>query len=103
MSRPYGEKFLKTLYAADERQLGVQLGRLCVRANIPASYVAPALEVTRMTIYMWFRGQDIRAKTRKKVEAMIGLMKNDFDEGILPVKTNFDAKIYIEGLVGIKL
>jgi len=103
MARPYGEKFLKALYAADERQLGVQLGRLCVKANIPASYVAPALEVTRMTIYLWFRGQDIRAKTRKRVEVMIDLMTKDFDAGILPVKTNFDAKLYIEGLVGIKL
>jgi hypothetical protein len=103
MSRPYSEKFLRDLYVADANQVGVQLGRLCVETNIPATYVAAALGVTRMTVYSWYRGSDIRMKKRKEVEAMIRLLKQDIAAGILPVKTSFDAKLYIESLVGIKL
>ena len=103
MARPYSKKFLDELYEADIRQIGVQLGRLCVKCNIPATYVAKALGVSRITVYSWFRGQDIRARKRKEVEVMIDLMQKDLTEHVLPAKTMTDAKTYIEGLVGIKL
>jgi hypothetical protein len=103
MARPYSEKFLLSLAAADPTQVGVQLGRLCVEADIPASYIASALGVSRMTVYSWFRGQDIRLKRRKSVEVIIDLMKNDFAAGLLPAKTKFDAKLYIENMAGIKI
>lgn len=103
MGRPYTEQFLKVLYAADTQQVGVQLGRLCVESNIPATYVAAALGVSRVTVYSWYRGSDIRMKKRREVEAMIRLLKQDTGAGILPAKTFVDAKLYIESLVGIKL
>jgi|SRR6267154_4143806 len=103
MSRSYSEKFLLTLTQADPKQAGVQLGRLCVEANVPATYIAKALGVTRMTVYSWFRGQDIRRPKRKIVEAIIDLMQQDFMSGTLPAKTRFDAKAYVEQLAGIKI
>jgi hypothetical protein len=103
MSRPYSEKFLLSLSEADASQAGVQLGRLCVEANVPATYIAKALGVTRMTVYCWFRGQDIRKIRRKSVEVLVDLMRQDFANGVLPVKTRFDAKSYIEDLTGEKI
>jgi hypothetical protein len=103
MERPYSEKFLLSLIKADPSQVGVQLGRLCIEAEIPATYIAKALDVTRMTVYSWFRGQDIRKTKRKEVEALIGLMRGDFANGRLPVKNRFEAKAYIEEMSGIKL
>jgi len=103
MSRPYSEKFLLSLSEADPTQVGVQLGRLCVDANIPATYIAKALSVTRMTVYSWFRGQDIRRPKRKQVEVLIDLMREDFANGILPAKDSIAAKRYIETMIGAQL
>jgi hypothetical protein len=103
MARPYSEKFLRELQNADDRQMGVQLARLCVDAGIPATYIAVALESTRMTVYSWFRGQDIRRKKRREVEVLIDLMRKDFKKGTLPVETHEEAKGYVEDLIGMPL
>lgn len=100
MARPYSQDFLVSLQSADERQIGVQLARLCVDANVPASYIATALDTTRMTVYSWFRGQDIRRKKRKTVEALVDLMKQDFESGILPALNRKAARAYVENLIG---
>ena len=98
--RSYGQKFLLELKDADPTRLGVQLGRLCVDANIPALYVAKVLKVSKTTIYAWFRGQYIREENRKAVEVFIDLVKKDTAEGILPAKNTLDAKLYLESMVG---
>ena len=49
MPRSYGDKFLVALKDGDPTRLGVKLGRVCVEANLPAAYVAKALDVSRMT------------------------------------------------------
>jgi hypothetical protein len=100
MTRPFSKEFLTSLQTADEKQLGVQLGRLTVEACIPASFLAKALGVTRTSIYSWFRGQDIRHRKRKEVEVLIDLMKEDFKNGVLPVSTQEEAKKYIQELIG---
>jgi hypothetical protein len=103
MSRPYSEPFLLALFKADENSLGVQLGRLCVQANLPASYIAVVLEVSRITVYNWFRAKDIRDKNKKSVETLIDLMKRDMEAGVLPAKTRIDAKMYLENLSGLRI
>jgi hypothetical protein len=103
MTRPYSEQFLLSLTQADPNQIGVQLGRLCVEADIPATYIAAALSVTRMTVYSWFRGQDIRRPKRKEVEVLVDLMRQDFANGVLPVRSRFHAKSYVEQMAGIKI
>jgi hypothetical protein len=48
MARPYSEQFLLALRKADPTRIGVQLGRVCVKANLPTTYVAEAFNVSRM-------------------------------------------------------
>jgi hypothetical protein len=103
MPRPYGQKFLIELIAADPTSLGVRLGRLCVDANLPASYVSTALATSRVSVYNWFRGSGIREDKRIAVEAFMALVQKDIEEGILPAKTLSDAKIYIESMLGVEI
>jgi hypothetical protein len=65
--RSYGDKFLLELRDADPNRLGVQLGRICVDANLPAMHVSKVLEVSKTTVYAWFRGQYIREENRRRV------------------------------------
>ena len=103
MARPYSEKFLLQLNNNQNDLLGIKLAKLCVKANLPATYVAEALETTRTTVYSWFRGQGIRENKRKVVEAFISLVETDLANNDLPVKNTADAKKYIEKLLGITL
>lgn len=103
MSRPYGDKFLRFLNDTQEKELGIELARLCVTANIPASHVAAALEASRMTVYCWFRGQEIRKKKRKTVEVFMELVREDLSKGILPAKNAVASKAYIAALIGVSV
>lgn len=103
MPRSYSEEFLLDLQRADPTRLGVQLGRLCVEANLPAAYVARALETSRMTVYKWFRGCGVREDKRKTIEVFMDLVRQDMKKGLLPAPTMFDAKRYIEEMVGITI
>jgi len=103
VARPYSERFLLNLQRADGGSLGVQLGRLCVEANLPAAYVAKALETSRISVYNWFRGRGIRENKRRTVEVFMDLVKQDMKAGYLPARTIIDAKIYIESMIGVKI
>jgi len=104
MPRPYSDKFLLALQEEpEEPSLGIELGRLCVAAKLPATYVAVALETTRMTVYSWFRGQEIRKQRRKNVRVFMDLIKDDLERNILPVASNKEAKVYIENLAGVRI
>lgn len=104
MPRPYSDAFLRRLNdEAQEVTLGVELGRACIAANLPASYVAVALEATRATIYSWFRGQHIRKARRDNVRTFLALLRGDLERGILPAKTNLEAKTYLENLAGVRI
>jgi hypothetical protein len=100
MPRTYGDKLLLQLKDADSTLLGVQLGRLCVEANLPVAYIAKALEVTRNTVHLWFRGQVMHESKRKIVEAFMYLVEEDMKNGVLPALTTKQAKSYIEGMLG---
>lgn len=102
MARPYSQKFLLGLYNSNSDGLGVELGRLCVKANLPAVYVAIACETTRTTVYSWFRGQGIREGKHKLVKAFITLVEDDLANGLLPAKNVLDAKKYMESMLGVK-
>lgn len=103
MARSYGDKFLVQLNRDEGNTLGVQLGRLCVQAKIPAVYVAVALETSGTSVYSWFRGQGIRENKRRTVEVFMDLVREDITNGRLPAKSRLDAKAYIEGMVGVKI
>ena len=100
MARPYSQKFLLDLYRNNSTSLGVNLARLCVNANLPATYVAAALETTRTTVYSWFPGQGIREGKHNLIKTFIELVEEDMANGVLPAKTVLDAKRYIEQMIG---
>ena len=57
---------------ADERLLGVQLGRICLDKGIPASDVAEYLNVSRVTVYKWFKGTvDVSYKHADRVANLV--------------------------------
>jgi hypothetical protein len=100
MSRTYSESFLIELHKANPNRAGTALALACVKANLPAKYVAIALDVTRMTVFSWFRGKPIRHKNLLKVETFTDLVESDTAKGILPAKTTAAAKAYIEEMIG---
>lgn len=103
MPRSYSDKFIMELSKIDSDHIGVQLGKLCVEANIPATYVAVALETSRMSVHSWFRGQEIRKSKHKLISAFMNLVKQDMRQGRLPAKSHIDAKDYIEEMLGIEI
>lgn len=96
MPRPYSNELRNSLNENNPDRLGVQLGKLCVKANLPALYIAKAFGVTRMSIHSWFRGQYVREKNFNKIENFIKIAEEDFRTGILPALTLNEAKDYIE-------
>jgi hypothetical protein len=103
MSRPYSEAFLLELHRANPNKAGIALALACVRANLPAKYVAHALEVTRMTVFSWFRGKPIRHNNLLKIETFTDLVESDTAKGILPAKNTAAARAYIEEMIGRKI
>ena len=99
MARPYSEQFLISLQKADPTRIGVQLGKICVKANLPTTYVAKAFNVSRMSIHSWFRGQYVREKNYEKITKFIELINKGIDKGILPATTSTDAKDFIQSKV----
>ena len=103
MPRSYSEVFLIELHKANPNRAGTALALACVKANIPAKYVAAALEVTRMTLFSWFRGKPIRDKNLLKVETLTDLIESDTAKGLLPAKNMREAKAYIQEMIGIEI
>ena len=102
MPRSYGEKFLRQLADTqnDENNLGIDLAKLCVKANLPMVYVCKALDVTKLTIFHWFRGREIRPANRPKVHVFMALVERDTEAGVLPAPDMKAAKAYISDMVG---
>ncbi len=103
MSRSYSHRFLLALQQADGDRLGVRLGRLCVEANLPVSYVAKALETSRISLYNWFKGKGIHEDKRRVVEVFMDLVQQDMNSGVLPAASTIEAKFYIESMIGVKI
>lgn len=103
MPRTYSEAFLIELHKANPNRAGTALALACVKANLTAKYIAEALEVTRMTVFSWFRGKPIRHKNLLKVEVLTDLIESDTAKGILPARNMVVAKQYIEEMIGRKI
>lgn len=57
MSYGYSAKLVALNKQADKANLGVRLGRACIKENLPVTLVATALGVSRQTLYNWFIGR----------------------------------------------
>lgn len=72
MSRGYTTKFVKAVNDADQTKVGVQLGQLCIKNDIPVSHVAEFLGVTRMTVYHWFKGEtNVLKAHQEKIDKLV--------------------------------
>ena len=72
MSRGYTTKFVKAVNEADQTKVGVQLGQLCIKNDIPVAHVAEFLGVTRMTVYHWFKGKtNVLKAHQEKINALV--------------------------------
>lgn len=56
MSRGYSLRIRDLNAKADKRKLGVRLGRVCIKKDVPVSVIAKRMGVTRATVYNWFCG-----------------------------------------------
>lgn len=100
MTRPYSPELKELVIKSKGYKLGIDLSKICMSANLPATYVAEILDTTRMTIHSWFRGGAIRSSKRRKIEVFIELMEEDFKSGVLPAKTLKEARTYTEDMIG---
>jgi hypothetical protein len=57
MSYGYSAKVVALNREADKSNLGVRLGRACIKQDIPVSTVSDVLGVSRQTLYNWFMGK----------------------------------------------
>ena len=103
MPRVFSDKFLIELGKQDGTKLGISLAKLCVKANLPASYAAIALETSPTTVYGWFRGWGIREAKYKIVEVLIDFLKEGLESGRLPAKSSSDARAYIKEITGLDI
>ena len=98
MARPYSEQFIIALSKADPTRVGVQLGKVCVKANLPTTHVAKTFKVSRMSIHSWFRGQYVREQYYDRIVKFINKVNKDTDNRILPAMSIQDAKKYLEAI-----
>lgn len=56
MAQGYSLRLVDQNSTADDRRLGVRLGRVCIAHRVPVAVVASRFGVTRQTVYNWFRG-----------------------------------------------
>ena len=59
MAKSYSTQTVREIEEANPKLLGVKLGRLCVKKDIPVSDVAEYFGVSRVTVYSWFRGKAV--------------------------------------------
>jgi DNA-binding phage protein len=72
MSYGYSARLIKANQDASKSLLGVRLGKMCIREEIPVVSIAQDLGVSRQTIYNWFSGTSSpMGATAIRVEAFI--------------------------------
>ena len=96
MARRYSERFLIAVNKLESDNLGAQLAKACIEADLPAQYVASALGVSRMTIHSWFRGSPIRHKNSLQIKALLSILNASIEDGSLPATNMQYAKEYMQ-------
>lgn len=72
MSKGYSTLTVREIQEANPTLLGVKLGRVCIKKDIPVSDVAEYFGVSRVTVYSWFRGQTVvSGKHADKMQKLI--------------------------------
>lgn len=79
MSYGYSQRIVKSNSVANPTLIGVDLGRVCIRYEVPVTEVSEALGVSRQTVYNWFIG---RCKPK---EALHGAIEKLIGKYVKPV------------------
>lgn len=68
----YSTTFVNEVKEADKSKLGVLFGIACIKKDIPVTDVASFFEVSRMTVYSWFRGKtNVPQKHKEKMQKLV--------------------------------
>ena len=59
MSKGYSTLTVQEIENANQNLLGVKLGKICIKKDIPVADVAEFFSVSRVTVYAWFRGKTV--------------------------------------------
>lgn len=57
MAKGYSVITINEIRSANSQLLGVQLGLVCLKNDLPVTDVAEFFGVSRMTVYNWFKGK----------------------------------------------
>lgn len=72
MSKGYSSAFINEMQEADKSKLGVLFGLACIKKDIPVMDVATFFDVSRMTVYSWFRGKtNVPEKHWEKMQKLV--------------------------------
>lgn len=72
MSKGYSALTVQEINFASPVLLGVKLGRICVKRDIPVADIAEYFGVSRVTVYAWFRGKSVvSGKYADKMQQLI--------------------------------
>jgi hypothetical protein len=63
-ARGYSLRIVRSNEQADPSNIGVLLGRVCIKKEIPVSEVASFFSVSNQSVYNWFSG---KGRPRKKI------------------------------------
>lgn len=77
MSKGYSLRLRDLNAKADKRKLGVRLGKLCIKHDVPVTVVAERMGVTRTTVYNWFCGVSApQASAVTLIESFMASLEN---------------------------
>jgi hypothetical protein len=72
MSTGYASGFINEVKASDKSKIGVQLGKVCIKRDIPVTDIAQFFDVSRVTVYSWFRGKsNVPDRHQEKMQKLI--------------------------------
>ncbi len=76
MAKGYASSFINEVKASDTSKIGVRLGLVCIRKDIPVTDVSEFFTVSRMTVYSWFRGKtNVPEKHWDKMKKLVDKLK----------------------------
>jgi hypothetical protein len=77
MAQGYSFDLVEANKRASAKNIGVALGRVCIKARVPVTQVAGHFAVSRMTIYNWFKGDGVPLPARHGyIREHIAALKN---------------------------
>lgn len=98
MARTLSKDTVEQVKGSDD--IVATLVRTCLNANLPISYAAAMLGVSRMTMHTWIHGGPMRYGRDVRILAFIQLIEDDIQAGVLPKKSLKETKEYAEAFAG---